>query len=323
MIVLLWIGIGLAVVLLFAAIMPLVIPIPPMLNTRLPDQLADPDSLFTQVNGLLIHYKDSSGDKPVIVLLHGFGASLFSFNAVAHTLAKKFRVIAFDRIGFGLSQRPTVGEWKTENPYSNQSQVAILFGLLDQLGIGKATLVGHSAGGAIAIQAALQQPKRVSGLVLEDTAVFNQGHGFSGGMKFLLDTPQAVRIMPYLIRRLLTNGNTFIGKAWHAPERITEETFEFYKRPLQIDGWDRALFEFTRAERSPITDNQLITLSLPVLVISGDDDQFIPPRDSEKLAKQIPLAQLVLCKDCGHIPHEEKPEEFMNATIPFLQTLNQ
>jgi len=320
--ILVWVGVGLLMLALAIVTLPLVLPIPPMRDCELPEHLADPDSLFAQVNDLKIHYKDSSGSKPVLVLLHGFGASLFSFSGIIPELTKDFRVVSFDRIGFGLSQRPKLGEWMGENPYSDRSQVSILFGLLDLLGIQKALLAGHSAGGAIAVQAALQQPEWVSGLVLEDPAIFNQGHGFSGGLKWLLDSPQAERVMPYIIRKILSRSDSSIRKAWHDPSRLLPETIELYRRPLRVKDWDRALFEFTRAERTPLHDDQLAQLQIPVLVLSGDDDSFVAPRDSLRLSTMLPQAQFAMITACGHIPHEEQPKDFIAVALPFLKSIS-
>lgn len=319
---LLWVGIG--ILFLAAAIMviPLILPIPPIQDVEIPEKLADVDSQFTQVNDLNIHFKDTGGShKLVIVFLHGFGASLFSFNGITPEFMKDYRVVAFDRIGFGLSQRPMPGEWMGENPYSDRSQVKILFGLLDHLGIQKAVLAGHSAGGAIAVQAAFQEPERVTGLVLEDPAIFGQGHGFSGGLRWLLETPQAKRLMPYIIRGIFSQGDGPIRKAWHAPDKVSVETIEFYRHPLRVRDWDRALFEFTRAERAKILEGQFAGLHLPVLVLSGDDDTFVPVEASQRLSTIIPNAQIVLIKNCGHIPHEEQPAAFVSVVIPFLQTI--
>jgi pimeloyl-ACP methyl ester carboxylesterase len=320
--VLLWVGIGILILAAAIVTVPLILPIPPIKDVEIPEKLADADSQFALINYLKVHYKDSGGShKPVVVFLHGFGASLFSFNGVTTEFSKNFRVVAFDRIGFGLSQRPIPGEWVGENPYSDQSQVNILFGLLDHLGIQKAVLAGYSAGGAIAVQAAVQHPERVTGLVLEDPAIFGQGHGFSGGLRWLLDTPQAKRLMPYIIRRIFSNGDSSIRKAWHDPDKVTAETIEFYRRPLRVRDWDRASFEFTRAERTTITEKQLQNLDMPVLVLSGDDDTFIPIKNSQRLAEIIPQALFEKITACGHIPHEEQPAAFLSLSIPFIHTI--
>ena len=82
-------------------------------------------------------------------------------------------VIAFDRPAFGLTERPL--EWEGQNPYSPEAQVELVIGLLDHFGVDQAILVGNSAGGTIAMQAALTYPERVSALVLVDPAVYNGG----------------------------------------------------------------------------------------------------------------------------------------------------
>ena len=88
--------------------------------------------------------------EPVLILLHGFGASEFSWREVMEPLSTYGRVIAYDRPAFGLTERPMEGNWTGTNPYSVQGNVELLDGLMDELGVDKAILVGNSAGGGVA-----------------------------------------------------------------------------------------------------------------------------------------------------------------------------
>ena len=142
---------------------PFLIPVPPLENTVPPAQLAEPDSQFVEVNDLTVHYKETGSGEPVFVLLHGFGASLFSWREVMAPLSQFGRVIAFDRPAFGLTERPLPGEWDGQNPYSPEAQVDLVIGLLDALGVDQAILVGNSAGGTVALNTTLAHPERVQG----------------------------------------------------------------------------------------------------------------------------------------------------------------
>ena len=136
--------------LLVVLVGPFLVPVPPLEGVVSVQSLADPDSRFMQVNGLEVHYKQFGQGEPYIILLHGFGASLFSWREVSGSLSQQGTVIAYDRPSFGLTSRPMPGDWQGESPYSTQSQVDLLFGLMDRLGVEKAILVGNSAGGSIA-----------------------------------------------------------------------------------------------------------------------------------------------------------------------------
>jgi hypothetical protein len=132
------------VLLLLLLVGPFLIPVPPLEGTVPPQQLAEPDSHFVDVNGLQVHYKIAGQGKPTLVLLHGFGASLFSWREVREPLSQTGSVIAFDRPAFGLTERPLPGDWDGETPYSPEAQADLTVALLDELGLERAVLVGHS-----------------------------------------------------------------------------------------------------------------------------------------------------------------------------------
>ena len=124
---------------------PFLVPIPPLKDTLPAQSLADADSRFIEVNGISLHYKTYGQGEPVFILLHGFGASVFSWREVMQPLATHGTVIAFDRPAFGLTERPM--RWEGDNPYSPEFQVQLVTGLMDELQIERAILVGNSAGG--------------------------------------------------------------------------------------------------------------------------------------------------------------------------------
>jgi pimeloyl-ACP methyl ester carboxylesterase len=298
-------------------LVPLLIPVPPLEGTVRPEQLADPDSRFIDVNGLQVHYKMAGQGGPAVFLLHGFGASLFSWREVMAPLAEMGTVIAFDRPAFGLTERPMPGEWGAENPYTPEAQADLTVALLDELGVDKAVLVGHSAGGTIAVLTALRYPERVEALVLVDAAIYTQG-GTPSWLRPLLLTPQVRRLGPLLVRSIVRWGEAVIRTAWDDPDKITVELLSGYKKPLQAENWDRALWEFTLASRPLGLVAQLDEIQVPALVITGDNDLIVPTEESARLAGELPSSDLVVIRDCGHVPQEEKREEFLQALTDFL-----
>lgn len=301
---------------------PFLIPVPPLENTVPPAQLADPDSQFIEVNGLSVHYKETGSGKPVLVLLHGFGASLFSWREVMEPLSMFGRTIAFDRPAFGLTERPMPGEWNGQNPYSPEAQVDLVIRLLDGLGVNQAILVGNSAGGTVALNTALTHPERVQALILVDAAVY-AGGGSPAWARPILQTPQMQHLGPLIARQIQKNGRTFLESAWHDPSQITPEVFTGYEKPLQSENWDLALWELTTASHPLGLDERLGELSLPVLVITGDDDRIVPTKQSLRLAQEIPDAELAVISDSGHLPHEEQPDLFMDAVAKFMTRIDQ
>lgn len=316
-------GIIVLVVALVVLIGPLLYPVPSLTGTFPERELADPDSKFVDVNGLTVHHHEMGQGKLVFILLHGFGASEFSWREVMEPLAKFGRVIAYDRPAFGLTERPMPREWTGTNPYSLQGNVELLDGLMDKLGVEKAILVGNSAGGGIAAAYAIEHPDRVQGLVLVDPAVGN-GHGgrFPQWALPLMATPQLRHIGPLLVRSIAgESGNETIQLAWHDPSRIDPRVYDGYRRPLTVNNWDKALYEFTIASNPVNYAERLKELAMPVLVVTGDDDRIVPTAQSIQLSMEIPGAELVVFKNCGHVPQEECPDQFMVSIQAFLESV--
>ncbi len=303
-----------------ALIGPFLVPVPALVNTVDEKQLADADSKFMTINGLDVHYKESGSGKPVFILLHGFGASVYSWREVMQRFAQLGRVIAFDRPAFGLTSRPMPGSWVGDSPYSPESQVSLLIGMMDALGVQKAILVGNSAGGTIALEAALDHPERVTSLILVDAAVYSGG-GSPAWIRPFFNTPQFNHLGPLLARQLQARGDDFVRTAWHDPSWVSAEILAGYRKPLQANGWDVALWELTKASHPLGQVERLHELSLPVLVMTGDDDRIVPTEQSQRLYLSISGAKLAVIKEAGHLPHEEKPTEFMQAVLNFLSGL--
>jgi pimeloyl-ACP methyl ester carboxylesterase len=303
--------------LLILLVGPFLVPVPPVPGTIPSQQLADPDSQFIEINGINVHYKSMGEGEPVFILLHGFGASLFSWQAVMEPLSQLGTVIAYDRPAFGLTERPL--KWSGQNPYSPEANIALLLRLMDHFNIPNAILVGNSAGGTLSMQFALQYPERVNALILVDPAVYK--NGAPAWVRILGKTPWMQHLGPLFVRSIQESGLDLIRTAWHDPAKITQETWDGYTLPLRAEAWDQALWNFTMASHDTGLLKRLQDFRLPILVITGDDDQIVPTADSVKLAGELPGAQLVIIPEAGHVPHEEQTVLFLQAVIEFMQAL--
>ena len=316
----------LATLIVLVLVVPFLVPIPPLEGAAAARSLAGPDSRFVTAGGIDVHYTETGSGEPAIVLLHGFGASTFSWRDVVGPLAERGRVIAFDRPAFGLTERPMRGEWDPDafadgSPYSPAAQADLVVALLDAWGIDRAVLVGHSAGGSIAVLTALEHPDRVEALVLVDAAVYTEG-GPPALVYPLLTTPQMRRIGPLIARSIGGGaGDRFLEFAWYDPTLITPEIRAGYRAPLQVADWDRALWELTVARSPQRLAKRVGEIACPTLVVTGAEDAVVPPADAERLAAEIPGAEYVSIEAAGHVPHEERPEPFVNAVYRFLDTL--
>jgi pimeloyl-ACP methyl ester carboxylesterase len=312
-------GISLLVIVLVVLAGPFLVPVPPLSNTVPPTQLADPDSQFIQINGLTVHVKTMGEDKPVFVLLHGFGASLFSWHAVMEPFSHYGMVIAYDRPAFGLTERPMT--WVGENPYNSQSNVDLLQSLLDHFNVKNAILVGNSAGGTVAMQFTLQHPDRVQALILVDPAVY-ENRGGPSWLRPFYNTRQMNHLGPLIVRSIENRGIDLIKLAWFDPSKIIQETLDGYTKPLRSNNWDRALWYFTSSSQPSDLSEHLSEFSLPVLVITGESDKIVPTAASIRLASEIPNATLIVIPQAGHVPQEEQPALFIQAVNEFLNTIS-
>lgn len=300
---------------------PFLVPVGSVENTRPPQDLADPDSIFLEINDLNVHLKRSGQGEPVFILLHGFGASTFSWREVIDPLSAYGMVIAYDRPAFGLTERPL--SWEGANPYSQESNIDLLIGLMDEMGIELAILVGNSAGGTLATAFTLAHPARVQALIQVNAAIY-QTRPDVPILNWLLSTPQVDHIGPLIARRLAgRQGDAFIRSAWSDPSQVeaNPEIIAGYRKPLMADNWDRALWEHTKAASPPGLAERLIEIQAPTLVIAGADDQIVPLEGSLRLAEDIPSTSLVVIENCGHLPQEECPADFMAAINDFITTV--
>ena len=301
---------------------PFLVPIPPLEGTVPPKELAEPNSQFVEVQGIEVHYQTYGQGEPIFLLLHGFGASLFSWREVFEPLSQMGTVIAFDRPAFGLTERPMPQEWEGRNPYTPEFQAQLTLALMDVLAVDEAILVGNSAGGTQSLLTYFERPDRVQALILVDPAVY-AGGGTPPWVKPLLKTPQMRRLGVLVARAFISRGESLLDLAWHDPSHIPPEAIELYKKPLKAQNWDRALWEFTLASHDPDLVSRLDQVTIPTLVITGDDDRIVPTEESIRLAQDLPNAELVVIPDCGHVPQEECPAPFVQAVEAFVAQIMQ
>ncbi len=303
---------------------PFLVPIPDLENTQDPQTLARDNTSFATLEGLSVHYRsvdpaaEPSADAPGFVLLHGFGSNLRSWRALYEPLSDYGQVVALDRPGFGLTEKPSA--WQGTNPYSPTGQQEIVLALMDEVVLEQAVLVGNSAGGTLALQLALNHPDRVRALVLLSPAAY-AGGGTPGWARPLLFTPQLERVGPLIMRQFGSEqGLNLLRDSWSNPDNITDQMVEDYQLAQRTTNWDEALWELTQASRAPnFTDQRLSSVAVPTLVLSGADDPVVPPAQSERLARAIPNARYQSLNNCGHLPHEECPDAVLGAVQTWLQ----
>lgn len=269
-------------------------------------------SRFVDVDGVRVHYQEA-GDPlaPALVLIHGFASSTLVWSKVFLRLAAAgFRVIAIDMLGFGYSGKPRNGE------YTIAGQTSLLVSLLDRLKIKRATLVGSSYGGAVAATCALDYPQRVDKLVLIGTVNNNRPLGYKLMRVF------SSRVFGDVVSPLLIGSRSLLRRRmkrvydrheWMLDERRVDARH----LPLRASGTQRAIIRTVRGWDAERISRDAHLIKQPTLLLWGENDIEIPLADGERLHDQIPGSRLIVFLNCGHVPHEEYPEEFTNVVADF------
>lgn len=284
-------------------------------------EAAGPGAQFVEVGGLEVHvetadYAGDSADPPVIVLLHGFGASTFSWREVIEPLTALGDVVAYDRPAFGFTERPT--QWEGLDPYGVPGNLELLDAIVDRFADARPViLVGHSAGGLIAGEYARLHPDRVDALVLVAPAVLTTG-GSPAWLAPVLAVPQIDRLGPLLVQGIASSGEQLLEQSFADPAALTDDVRAGYRAPLTVVGWEAALWRFTRAPRDNGLAAALDQLTVPTLLITGDSDTVVPTADTQRLGELLPNADVVVIEQSGHLPHEESPTAFIAAVSAWV-----
>jgi len=274
---------------------------------------APPPSTFVSLPGLSVHVRDEGrrDDPEPILLLHGTSASLHTWDGWTDRLKPTRRVIRFDLPGFGLTG-PAAG-----NDYTMPAYVGVVIGMMDRLGIARATIAGNSFGGQVAWETALAHPSRIARLVLIDASGYAL-NSTSVPLGFrLARAPGLNRAFEYILPRSVIASS--VRNVYGDPSKVDDALIERYYDLTRRAGNRQALA--LRMQQSPGASpraEQIKTLALPTLILWGGKDGLVSPDNAERFRRDIAGSRLVLFDDLGHVPHEEDPARTVAALIDFL-----
>jgi pimeloyl-ACP methyl ester carboxylesterase len=282
-------------------------------------RLNPPAGRFVTVDGVRLHYVER-GSGPALVLLHGnvVMSQDFTLGKLFELAASRYRVIVFDRPGFGYSERPRGTMW------TPAQQAGLLQHAFLQMGIARPIVLGHSWGAFVALELALRYPDSIAGVVLASgyyyptlrldaippTILSIPGLGDLMSHTF---TPAMMRAMwPSMLQKLF------------APAKVSSRYDRFpiwlALRPAQL----HAVAEegSLMVPSAYAFHNRLHDLSVPVMIVAGDSDTIVDTnKESVRLHRELPASQLRIIKGAGHMVHHSAPQEVMDAideiaTIP-------
>ena len=270
--------------------------------------LAEPADLRT-VGPWRLHVRDSGlREAPAVLLLHGFGASLQTWDVWAQGLSTTHRVIRIDLPGSGLSPPDP------DRDYTDARSLQMLVRLLDDLGVLRASVVGHSMGGRIAWTFAARHPERTDKLVLVAPDGF-ASFGFEYGKA--MDVPASLGLMRHVLPQPLLRMN--LQAAYAQPETLTDALTTRYHELLRAPGARQAMLD--RLQQTVLQEPLplLRQIRAPTLLVWGEADAMIPFANARDYLQAMPGSRLLSWPGVGHLPQEEAAQASLQGVADFLR----
>lgn len=266
--------------------------------------------------GLRVHYRDEGPTNgPPILLIHGFSASLHTWEPWVQRMGDEYRVISLDLPGHGLTRAPA-GYQASIEAYRD-----VVHEFVRTQGLTDFALAGSSMGGNVAWEYALAYPEQVNALVLVDAS------GWEDTRAEAREEPKVFKLLrnptlgPLMIQldstRLVRDG---LEASFYNPALVDDTMLNRYVQLARAPGHREILLQITLGfqQRNHATPERLAALQMPVLILVGDTDRLVPPEHAQQFHSAIAGSELVTFAQTGHIPQEEKPDESATAVREFL-----
>jgi pimeloyl-ACP methyl ester carboxylesterase len=270
------------------------------------------------LHGHRVFYR-AAGSGPVVVLVHGITSTSATWANVLPYLAERYTVIAPDLLGHGESAKP-------RGDYSLGAYASGIRDLLTALGHERATFVGHSLGGGIAMQLAYQFPEHCERLVLVDSG------GLGRDITALLraaSLPGSELVLPLLVNERVLGAGRMVGRLLgRVGLRVHTDLGEVLRGHASLsDGEARAAFLHTLrtivdplGQRVDASDRLYLAQAIPFLILWGERDPIIPVEHARAAHRLVPGSRLELFPNSGHFPHLDDPLRFVALLIDFMET---
>ncbi|MFQ3212869.1 MAG: pimeloyl-ACP methyl ester carboxylesterase [Marivirga sp.] len=282
--------------------------------SQLTAKYANTASSFISVNGMDVHFRDEGNetDSIPIVLIHGTGASLHTFDSWADSLKKTNRVIRMDLPAYGLT-----GPFPNRD-YSMSQYTAFLKDFLTALQVKHCIMAGNSLGGQIAWRFTLEEPNIVEKLILIDAAGY-PSKSKSVPIAFKLGRSAVFsKLLIYLTPRFLIRAS--IENVYFDKSKVTDTVVDRYFELTLRKGNRQAFVDRLNATSGPGTYNDISNIQQPTLILWGAHDLLIPVENAFRFHEDLPNDTLVVLDDSGHTPMEESPNRSLVPVLNFLRT---
>ncbi|MBD0355632.1 MAG: alpha/beta hydrolase, partial [Rubrobacter sp.] len=265
------------------------------------------DTEYLELEGNWIRYSVTGGGPPV-VLVHGWLSSSKIWRRLVERLAQRFTVYTLDLAGFGDSDKPISG-------YGIRYGSRLLYAFCAHFGLSRAAVIGHGIGGTMAVKLAADHPDVVGRLILVATP--------AGEDQVDLPTLLWLATLPFVGPLLYTLGKFFrpLRRLWVRPfvldaEYLTEEVVDDAGRSTPA-AVSKTLSVMQREVSRGRLVRQAGIIKVPVLIITGEEDQIVDPRATDDWIRTVP-AEVVFLEECGHLPMLERTTEFDARVLAFL-----
>jgi pimeloyl-ACP methyl ester carboxylesterase len=264
--------------------------------------------------GLKINYYEMGQGKPVL-LLHGFGGCSYTWRFLGPALAQDHRVITLDLKGYGLSDKPR------DEKYALSDQADLVAAFIQAQGLRDLVIIGHSMGGGVTLMTYFkvqgEDPDRIKRLVLIDSA------GYPQKMPWFIRLSRIPGVNILLTKLLSPRFATtlVLKKCYYDKDKVNPELIDTYTYYGSLPGSQEAVLQ-TAKQIIPTDMDAFIarykTISIPVLIVWGEDDEVVPLEVGLNFQRDIPGSELAIIPQCGHIPPEEEPQATTDLITTFL-----
>lgn len=271
------------------------------------------------LHGHTVAYREAGDpDAPAVVLIHGMAGSSSAWRDALPGLAEHAHVIAPDLLGHGRSDKPA-------GDYSLGNHASLVRDLMAQLGLERATIIGQSLGGGVALQFAYQYPEACERLVLVNSGGLGRDVNV---LLRLLSLPGAELVLPIVAPPFIRDTGNSVSRWMHShgirPPKVAEmwQAYASLAESENRRAFLRTLRSVVDAGGQAVSarDRLYLAEAMPTLIIWGDNDPIIPCQHGIDAAEVMPGSRLVIFEGVGHFPHVEVPDEFVAAVNDFLAT---
>ncbi len=280
--------------------------------SELKDKYAQLPSSFTTIDRMQVHFRDEGKTTNAIpiVLIHGTGSSLHTFDDWTNTLKHSHRVIRMDLPGYGLTDP------FTDSDYSIENYIHFIKQFLNEIGVEKCIIGGNSLGGHIAWRFTIANQDRVKKILLINASGY-PSKAKSVPLAFkIAEIPVLKNVFTFITPKFVARSS--VENVYFDKSKVTDELVNRYFELTLREGNRQAFIDRLSINNSSEYYKKMPSIQQPTLVLWGDQDLLIPVEMAERFHRDLPNSTLVVLKDTGHVPMEERPRLSLEAVESFL-----